>query len=59
MPDVVSWTSLPNLHPALVHFPLALLPMAILFDVLGLVEQTLLPMGHQLRNASDPRRDDG
>ena len=36
MPDLSSWTSLPNLHPALVHFPLALLPTAILFDVLGL-----------------------
>ena len=36
MAELSSWTSLPNLHPALVHFPLALLPMAILFEVLGL-----------------------
>lgn len=27
-------SSLPNLHPAVVHFPLALLPVAILFDLL-------------------------
>lgn len=36
MPDFLSWTSLPNLHPAVVHFPLALLPTAILFDLAGL-----------------------
>ncbi|MDH3744056.1 MAG: hypothetical protein OES47_03020 [Acidobacteriota bacterium] len=28
------FTSLPNLHPALVHFPIALLPVAVLFDFL-------------------------
>lgn len=28
-------TSLPNLHPALVHFPIALLPVAVLFDLLS------------------------
>src|SRR5262249_30571144 len=28
-----AWTSLPNLHPALVHFPVALLPAALLFDL--------------------------
>lgn len=27
-------SGLPNLHPAVVHFPLALLPVAILFDLL-------------------------
>lgn len=27
-------TSLPNLHPAVVHFPIALLPLAIVFDTL-------------------------
>lgn len=30
------WTSLPNLHPALVHFPIALAPAAWLFDVAAL-----------------------
>lgn len=29
-------TSLPNLHPAAVHFPLALLPAAVLFEALSL-----------------------
>ena len=37
---LTSYTSLPNLHPVLVHFPIALLPVAILFDLLGLVIQT-------------------
>ncbi|HKQ96492.1 MAG TPA: DUF2231 domain-containing protein [Candidatus Polarisedimenticolia bacterium] len=27
-------SGLPNLHPAVVHFPLALLPVAVLFDLL-------------------------
>jgi len=37
MDDLVrQYTSLPNLHPALVHFPLALLPAALLFDLAGL-----------------------
>jgi uncharacterized membrane protein len=30
---VTRFTSLPDLHPALVHFPIALLPMAVIFDV--------------------------
>lgn len=30
---ITSWTALPNLHPALVHFPIALLPTAALFDL--------------------------
>ena len=34
--QLLSMTSLPNLHPALVHFPIALLPMALLFEILGL-----------------------
>ena len=34
--QILSMTALPNLHPALVHFPIALLPMALLFEVLGL-----------------------
>lgn len=34
---LLSMTALPNLHPALVHFPIALLPMALLFEVLGLM----------------------
>ena len=37
---LASYTSLPNLHPVLVHFPVALLPVAILFDLLGLVMRT-------------------
>lgn len=32
---VVRYTSLPNLHPALVHFPIALLPAAVLFDLIA------------------------
>jgi uncharacterized membrane protein len=32
--------SLPNLHPALVHLPLALLPAAILFDLLAVLLPT-------------------
>jgi uncharacterized membrane protein len=31
------FASLPNLHPALVHFPLALLPIAVLLDLLSLL----------------------
>ncbi len=34
--QLLSMTALPNLHPALVHFPIALLPMALLFELLGL-----------------------
>lgn len=33
---LLSFTSLPNLHPALVHFPVALLPTALLFDLASL-----------------------
>jgi uncharacterized membrane protein len=32
--------SLPNLHPALVHLPLALLPAAMLFDLLAVLQPT-------------------
>lgn len=31
---ITQYTALPNLHPALVHFPIALLPMAVLLDAL-------------------------
>ncbi len=30
---LTSFTNLPNLHPVLVHFPIALLPVAVLFDL--------------------------
>ena len=30
---MIEWTSLPNLHPAAVHFPIALLPAALLFEI--------------------------
>ncbi len=33
---VTRFTSLPNVHPALVHFPIALLPVALLLDLLSL-----------------------
>lgn len=33
-------TGLPNLHPTIVHLPLALLPAAILFDTVALVRPT-------------------
>ncbi len=35
---ITTWTSLPNLHPALVHFPIVLLPVAVLCEVAGLTE---------------------
>lgn len=34
---ILQSTQLPNLHPALVHFPIALLPVALGFDVVSLV----------------------
>lgn len=36
MDQILSWTSLPNLHPALVHLPLGIMPMALLFEAAGL-----------------------
>lgn len=40
METILSWTSLPNLHPALVHLPIGMLPMALLFDTLGLFKKS-------------------
>lgn len=37
---MIDATGLPNLHPAIVHLPLALLPAAILFDLGALVRPT-------------------
>jgi uncharacterized membrane protein len=37
MHPLIGGTSLPNLHPAIVHLPLALLPVAFLFDAAGLL----------------------
>jgi uncharacterized membrane protein len=37
MHPLIGGTSLPNLHPAVVHLPLALLPAAFLFDAAGLL----------------------
>jgi uncharacterized membrane protein len=34
---LTSWTSLPNLHPLLVHFPIALLPTALVLELVGLL----------------------
>src|SRR5258705_11756281 len=35
-----AWGSLPNLHAAVVHFPIALLPAALLFDLVCLLRPT-------------------
>jgi len=37
MEKLLSFTALPNLHPAVVHFPIALLTVAVAFDVACLV----------------------
>ena len=34
---VIRFTSLPNLHPALVHFPIAILPVALLMDLMAVL----------------------
>jgi uncharacterized membrane protein len=35
------WLSLPNLHPAVVHFPIALIPTALVVDIAALVSRRL------------------
>jgi len=35
--SLTDWTSLPNLHPLLVHFPIALLPTALALELVGLL----------------------
>jgi len=37
MNDILSRTSLPNLHPAMVHWPIVVLTLALLFDIAGLI----------------------
>lgn len=36
---LASYTALPNLHPAVVHFPIALLPLAWLLDLVSVVRR--------------------
>lgn len=37
MDQIIAQTSLPNLHPAIVHFPIVLLNLALLFDIAALL----------------------
>ena len=38
---LLDWTALPNLHPALVHFPIALSGVALVFDLVALARRGL------------------
>ena len=34
---IKSYTSLPNLHPAVIHYPVAFLTMAVLIDISSVI----------------------
>jgi len=44
--NILTGTSLPNLHPAIVHFPLALLVTALFFDLLAIFSRSRRWLDH-------------
>jgi uncharacterized membrane protein len=46
MDTVLAMTALPNLHPALVHFPVALAAVALLFDAVVFARQRWVAIDH-------------